>query len=1226
MKILKKKVRPIKALTISLGVVVGIEFVAATVLFMRSCKKRQQVSLLKEEFNKILSSNEVITKDLVKNYANKPEIDEIFLPSNVKEVKEDAFNGFKHVKFLKITKSTGLIGKNAFKNMDSLQEIQIPNKSHIIGTNDLPNKIKIKYGDEKYTKEQWTEKWNKEDLKFDDSIISLSYNAFNGMSNIKKIDTNKVEYISSNVFSNKNLKEITLNNSIKRIIKDEIFSNDLTLNKLLIGQALHNKELNNELKKIKEINNVKILEGTNKIPDNAFKDVKIKSIDLALTVKEIGKNAFANSKINEVDLKNTETILEDAFNSSNIKKVSFNSNLKTIKSRAFANCTFDNIDLFEKIDQIDDDVFLGSSILGNLKIGKLLEVTNINNVLSKFSLIKNITVKGTIKNIPSMSLANIDINKLILEEGIEEISAKAFDKAKIKYLKFADSITKIYKATNVAEDDNGTFSNVGKIDTLQIGKALKNCSDLEELFYFGPSKSFGRFNTLKLNSSIGELNEDIWNPSIKSKNLHFSNIELDSKFTTLGDKTFKNVQFENINLENITDLGRENFSSCSHINELTFSDKMTKISDGAFMNTTCFDEHSVINFKNVSEIGEKAFYNSSINNVDFTKITKIGKSAFENSKLANVVDLANVEEIEESAFKNCNFITKIDNGNIKSIGKEAFYKCSKLEKINLSNTNLNEISDYAFYECKLLSEINLENIKTIGYSAFFGCSSLTNINLKNALNIKNHAFESNTNLTSIGDFENEVKLGDFAFANNVKLQNAKLENITELGKSTFENCKELQIADKFNDQITNIPESCFNNCEKIEELDFNNVETIQKNAFKNAKKMKINNSKKLRVIGESSLLNVGKNNPTMETIDTDSLEEIENNGCEGLNVNKINLKSLQKIGDEAFKESSIKEIIDFEKSNIRKLTKKLFYKCNKLGDIDLSKIEEIDEFTFYGCNHLVELNLSSLKNLKYKSFLNASSLKKIDLSSLEQDEILDETFGRCSNLEEVKLSSNVKTIGNNAFLSCSKLTKINLENVERIRTRGFYKCSSLKKINLSALKDIGIEAFADNTNLDEVILGNNVKNVLKSAFENTSSLKEINLNKIEIIQENAFKNSGLEKIDVKNVHRIGKSAFENVKFKELDLLEFKHGTNIHQFAFKNVEFKLNAKIDFKGSASLIGDEAFYGIKNVDQILNGHNVKRVGNKAFAKSSLCGKGLTKENTFPNAEFFGENVFQE
>ena len=284
MKILRKKLKHIKVLASSLGIAVGVQFVAASVLLLRRFWQENKLAPYdwKAEFNKILRTNSTITKDLVKRFVNRPEIDEIILPPNVKELGDGVFSNFKHAKILKITKETGLIGKDAFKNMTSLEEVQIPDKSHIIGTQDLPDNIKIKYGNEEHTKATWKAKWNQENLTLEDSVTSLSYNALKECDKIKTLDTNKVEQISSNTLPNANLKELTLNDAIKQVIKKELFNPDFSIEKLNIGKALDVDELHNQLKQIKEIKHVKILETISKIDDNAFKDVNIKSIDLTL--------------------------------------------------------------------------------------------------------------------------------------------------------------------------------------------------------------------------------------------------------------------------------------------------------------------------------------------------------------------------------------------------------------------------------------------------------------------------------------------------------------------------------------------------------------------------------------------------------------------------------------------------------------------------------------------------------------------------------------------------------------------------------------------------------------------------------------------------------------------------------------------------------------------------------------------------------------------------------
>ena len=198
-------------------------------------------------------------------------------------------------------------------------------------------------------------------------------------------------------------------------------------------------------------------------------------------------------------------------------------------------------------------------------------------------------------------------------------------------------------------------------------------------------------------------------------------------------------------------------------------------------------------------------------------------------------------------------------------------------------------------------------------------------------------------------------------------------------------------------------------------------------------------------------------------------------------------------------------------------------------------------------------------------------------------------------------------------------------NVQKIKTRAFYNNTSLSEIDLTSLERLEQEAFSNNRNLSKVTLGNLLKNIQKGSFKNSRSLKEINFNKVQTIEDEAFKDSGLRTLTMTNdLHRIGNNAFENVNFSDLDSLKFQTWTKINKHAFKNASFKENAEIDFNTRTVTIEEEAFYGIKNVQLIKNGSKVDKVGNRAFARSSLSNKGLTKENTFPNASEFGNDVF--
>lgn len=101
-------------------------------------------------------------------------------------------------------------------------------------------------------------------------------------------------------------------------------------------------------------------------------------------------------------------------------------------------------------------------------------------------------------------------------------------------------------------------------------------------------------------------------------------------------------------------------------------------------------------------------------------LTEIGDYAFYNSSLAGLVS------------------TSVEESNIIRIGKYAFSGCSNIklflnpnnDKETLLPTSLQEIDDYAFYSSSGLDNFNLSNcneLTTVGYKAFANCSNLRTV-------------------------------------------------------------------------------------------------------------------------------------------------------------------------------------------------------------------------------------------------------------------------------------------------------------------------------------------------------------------------------------------------------------------------------------------------------------------------------------------------------------------
>lgn len=1255
-----KKIKTIKALAGFLGTAASLQFIAAGAVAAKNLgKKIINNRDYQKEFDEILRNSSKLTPEAIKQYKDK-NITEVNIPENVNEIDENTFRGFKNVKRVTITKSTGLIGKNAFSNMNSLEEIWIKDKSHIIGTSDLKPNVKIKYGEETYSIEEWKAKWNQENLTLEDSILSLSYDALKNLDKIKNVDTNKASSISTDAFSGLNLNSLTLNDELKNA-KNNIF-NELNIQKLLIGKALLANPIRMQLKKFSEINQVDILNTISEIPDDAFNGINIKNINLSSTITKIGKRAFLNSNITTIDLKNVLEILESAFEASKLKTVKFNSILNSIDKNAFAKCNFSELDMFDQVDSLHDLAFSETSV-SHLKIGKLLEYKTINKVLTKLSSIENLTVKGNIEKIPSFSLAELNVNKLTLEEGVKEIEANALDFTSINHLKIADSLEKLHYPSNPLSDTSGSFSNVKKIQTLEIGSALTKCNDLRELFFYGKNKEISRFTELKLTDSINSLSKDMWNSSIGNKIMNLNKITIPEKHTSLGIDTFKNVKFSNINLENITHLGENNFYSCDDSLNLNLSDKLTTINARAFKDTNCFTKDKPLDLKNVTEIEESAFENSNISTLDLKLTKNIGKRAFFGSKIETVEGSQEIISLGESAFENAFKLKYINNVNIQKIGAKAFKNCIELNKV--STLACDEIANEAFYNCTNLEHITLDNINKIGNFAFYNTQSLETANLENVESLGEAAFQ-NSNLKEIDlkSLKNDTWVSAFENCKNLKkVDNFQNNNVRKIPNNAFKNCSSLIYINTIN--ITSFGDYAFYQCSEFVSNDFTNVKEIGNFAFKSCKKIQnLQFPSEVTSIGEEAFaecdLDAIKMPKTATFIDKTAFK---NATVKALGIGK--LLEYQGINDILTNIKSIRSI-------------SVFGDIAKVPSLSLAKID-VEKLQFH--EGVQELDRKALDQAKIKHLKVCDSLSKLHYATrLDEDEDDDGSFSRVKKIEKLEIGKALtncddlrelffygKSKKNNRFSNLTLTESIDQLNNNIWNASLNNKLISLNSITLpDKFTELGLRTFEnvkfENINLDNIThlgernfnscdeslnlnLGEKITTINARAFEEAkcfSEEKPIDLKNVTRIEEGAFIGSNISILNTKLTTYIGKEAFYASEIKELngannlkdiDEYAFKHANKLTKIENdgnwnsigKGAFYNCNSLREFKLKSSTIteiNDETFYSCSNLksDEIDLSKMIK-IGHSAFRRcSSLTNIDLR------NAEIIGNYAFEQ
>lgn len=217
-----------------------------------------------------------------------------------------------------------------------------------------------------------------------------------------------------------------------------------------------------------------------------------------------------------------------------------------------------------------------------------------------------------------------------------------------------------------------------------------------------------------------------------------------------------------------------------------------------------------------------------------------------------------------------------------------------------------------------------------------------------------------------------------------------------------------------------------------------------------------------------------------------------------VSLSEISLpNTLEKIGGMAFEGcTSLKNIVI--PNSVKELGTGIFKDCSNLSSIQLNNIKEIPSFMFSGCKSLKDITLSRyVKGIGSYCFNDCTALTHVIFSPSSNVETIGENaFANCISLQgtipdDFGLFLTLKHIGKNAFRDCSSLNAKIVLKVDSVLDETFYNCTSLKEIYFGDnLIYIGNSAFY-NTSLEKVFLKGNIKFIDYGAFAECKKLKEI---------------------------------------------------------------------------------------------------------------------------------------
>ena len=238
-------------------------------------------------------------------------------------------------------------------------------------------------------------------------------------------------------------------------------------------------------------------------------------------------------------------------------------------------------------------------------------------------------------------------------------------------------------------------------------------------------------------------------------------IEIDGKFvTSIGKEAFSNCTgLTEITIpDSVTSIGGRAFSGCTSLTEITIPDGVTSIESGTFFGCTSLTEITLPD--SVTDI-EGQYYD--------------GYSYY-------------------GAFSRCTSLTEITiPDSVTSIGECVFSGCTGLTEITISDS-VKYIGEEAFKDCTNLKSITFLGSKTgIKEGAFSNCDADIKFTTEDTYGQEGEVVSVATNVTQLTVKHKEGKIPAGAYKDGKRLKEVTLEEgITLIEDDAFANCDNLE--------------------------------------------------------------------------------------------------------------------------------------------------------------------------------------------------------------------------------------------------------------------------------------------------------------------------------------------------------------------------------------------------------------------------------------------------
>lgn len=258
---------------------------------------------------------------------------------------------------------------------------------------------------------------------------------------------------------------------------------------------------------------------------------------------------------------------------------------------------------------------------------------------------------------------------------------------------------------------------------------------------------------------------------------------------------------------------------------------------------------------------------------------------------------------------------------------------------------------------------------------------------------------------------------------------------------------------------------------------------------------------------------------------------------------------------------------------------------------------KINAYSFYQCESITNITVGkNVEEIGESAFYNCTNLAYIDFADAPLESIGEEAFYGCAlSGYNMSLPSSLTTLKTGAFKMSGIISMVVPGSVTTIGQDCFLGCTSLTRVELGAgVQIIGGSAFKDCFALSSVVLNEGLKEIWASAFNGCEVLKNVTIpNTVEEIFGMAFYDCAIESVTIPATCKsVGYGAFQACG------------------ALKSLTIE-------GGSTPLtIGDQAFYGCALLTDLVVPDRVTEIGKQAFMVCGLTkasiGTGVTKIGT--------------